>query len=91
MPKEYIDRAEIVEELRPLKCGNENYDDGIDTAISVCSVYPAADVVEIVRCKDCRHAENDPVGVWCYNMRFYMPEMFYCAKGERRMDDERVH
>lgn len=55
---------------------------------------PAADVVEVVRCKDCKHAafykcKNDP----CYNRIIceYQigtgDENFYCSFGERKEID----
>lgn len=53
---------------------------------------PTADVVEVVRCKDCKHyclsdfrKPNEPR--WCelFNDGYFYPkEDFYCSYGERR-------
>ena len=93
---EYINREAVLkfqDELEPCICW-PRYGDGspcfsatkdIDLVQFIKDI-PAADVVVVVRCKDCQHSENDPRGIWCYNMCFYMPEMFYCANGERRTE-----
>lgn len=46
------------------------------------------DIVEVVRCKDCRHWEQDVIFVegWCRCRRQGNPEWF-CADGERREDE----
>ena len=62
---------------------------------------PTADVVEVVRCKDCKHSSNhiephlDNYGVQCGNMCFCQPQQHwvrlngFCDEGERKNDDER--
>lgn len=49
-----------------------------------------ADVVEVVRCKDCAYKQyyftNDMVKCGCGNGAHH--ENFFCADGERRTDDE---
>ena len=47
---------------------------------------PAADAVEVVRCKDCKHLTNDG---FCSGRGWPMqlvPEDGYCDKGEKRED-----
>lgn len=56
----YIDVERYINNLRELRISDkdtvyEYYDDGIDVAISEAAIFPAADVVEVVRCKDCKH------------------------------------
>ena len=52
---------------------------------------PVADVVEVVRCKDCR--ENDKTGYetadfgYCRCLNREVQDCFYCAHGERRADN----
>lgn len=58
---------------------------------------PAADVVEVVRCRDCKHfnmreleCQNDAVstdheGGASYSLNFYLDD--FCSYGERRNDD----
>ena len=50
---------------------------------------PTADVVEVVRCKDCKHAEiQDYAPPFCrYCCKYsalYHTKNFYCSMGERR-------
>lgn len=56
---------------------------------------PTADVVEVVRCKDCKHlrGSNGHDRPWC-GLTKWMPNGItrklddYCSYGERREDDE---
>lgn len=59
-------------------------------AIDCIKAEPAANVVEVVRCKDCENFENgecvNPY-IWMSDGAHLWPdEDFYCAKGERRSD-----
>ena len=49
---------------------------------------PSADVVEVVRCKDCTHAQEDRIygGIWCKGDLVHKEH--YCSYGERRTDAE---
>lgn len=49
---------------------------------------PAADVVEVVRCKDCKHTKDDGCGaIYCKIWdRWEMPEDCFCANGKRKSD-----
>ena len=42
------------------------------------------DVVEVVRCKDCRWFENDGYPTNCKIMQFCVEAEDYCSRGERR-------
>ena len=48
---------------------------------------PAADVVEVVRCKDCKYCGHDAIfgQDWCNGQRV-TPD-YFCADGERRSMD----
>ena len=52
---------------------------------------PAADVVEVVRCKDCKYAEQSEADEHYYNCSNYFGcsqhEKHYCADGERVEND----
>jgi hypothetical protein len=51
--------------------------------LSLLHKQPAADVVEVVRCKDCAVPHNKWLG--CPNLNGLIPPPdFYCAKGERK-------
>ena len=73
--------------------------DSCDVVHAICAHYPckhyeavectpSADVVEVVRCKDCKHYDNG----FCYNPNTYDDEKtrgntipnWFCADGERR-------
>lgn len=55
--------------------------------------HSTADVVEVVRCKECKHwdeefgeCDHPKVG-----RRVQVPAGFYCGWGERRTDDAEIH
>ena len=54
---------------------------------------PAADVVEVVRCKDCKHwHEDDDIG-HCDNpdgLDNYAEPNDFCSYGERKNDDDNI-
>lgn len=88
---EYINRAELIENLN--KFAPEHYNALINQLITK---QPTADVVEVVRCKDCKHAtfyscKNDA----CYKRIICEYEIgtddenFYCIYGEARTPKER--
>lgn len=79
------------------KCLSEKvcrYNDGINLYCKEdyeCPHFtPTADVVEVVRCKDCKHFGRD-MGHGKHDCKKYeMPyclENDYCSYGERRTDD----
>ena len=60
----------------------------MDAAYEV-SKFPAADVVPVVRCKDCKHTGTDGLGaIYCEKWdRWEMPEDFFCYYGKRKDGD----
>ena len=63
---EYIDRAELISNLKEF--ANEQLTPLIENLIQK---QPTADVVEVVRCKDCRHRGNSdicPMFHLCYSV-----------------------
>jgi hypothetical protein len=52
-------------------------------------IEPTADVVEVVRCKDCVHHKNAPktTDVWCERIDGLLQKDWFCADGERREDE----
>lgn len=84
--KEYIDRSELIKVI------------GTDTApFTVSMVFrhirnaPAADVVEVVRCKDCQFWQDNNGGYPHPECRWGKDETLdaddYCSFGERREDN----
>ena len=81
MSKEYIDREAFKDEY--LCCGYlpEMSEDEFDA-------FPAADVVEVVRCKDCLHQTERYGHMECihgvsYRNTWNKPD-FFCPYGERK-------
>lgn len=96
MAKEYIEREEAIKILfRTFECYWEIPCDPHDLLVQhmVCKVRdrikesPAADVVEVVRCKDCKHSadETDGGNYLCNRkmLGLVRPNDF-CSFGERR-------
>ena len=53
---------------------------------------PTVDAVPVVRCKDCKHWQEDwtpeaHTGHYCSQTDLFSNAEFYCADGERREDD----
>jgi len=48
----------------------------------VIYAIPAADVVEVVRCKDCKFVSKDKPFMWCNGNRVNPDD--FCSYGERR-------
>ena len=59
-------------------------------AIDCINATPAADVVEMVRCKDCAVPHNRWTGCPKLNGLVTDPD-FYCSYGERRKEDAEIH
>lgn len=95
--KEYIDSAAVKDEIlswavcinHPELLSKE------DTMYCIDSI-PAADVMEVVRCQNCKHRiykdMGDDIGMigGCKVLGMALPGDFYCAHGAR-MDEEDVH
>ena len=89
MVTEYITKEQTLETVKGKMWPGE-----LEAAIKA---IPPADVVEVVRCKDCRHkmtdeillalAKNKDTALFCERMGGVISEMFYCGAGER-MDGE---
>lgn len=50
---------------------------------------PSADVVEVVRCEDCKHWTKFPnlqQAGQCHHFDLFVEDTFYCADGERRSE-----
>ncbi len=84
MDKEYIEREALLKRL----CDNDpaNMEDYYYNAIKEA---PAADVVEVVRCKDCkkyfRVIGRDDREVWgCRHIGITVKQNDFCSYGERK-------
>lgn len=89
MEKEYIERETILNLLKKygIKRGNKVYGIAdIGDVIMAIENIPAADVVEVVRCKDCKYWEKqiDSIQGKCVLGGHYPTGRWYCANGDRR-------
>ena len=58
-------------------------DIAIECAVAKIRKLPAADVVEVVRCKDCKHYKSS----LCWENGIFEPcDDDFCSKGERRTE-----
>jgi hypothetical protein len=100
---EFASKHDIMKAIADEYCSSCKEDEIEDCQIG-CDAYlrdikelirriPAADVVEVVRCKDCKHCNylfgKSPL---CLGGAAWKPikENDYCAWGERRANNERI-
>ena len=64
---------------------NELYDADAITmrGVAILNNFPSADVVQVVRCKDCKHWEDGYFG-YCTKTHTAMDYDAFCSYGERR-------
>ncbi len=99
---EYIEREALLKKMHALHTvpsfiGHRTDEDVMfDTMVSVVEEQPVADVVPVVRCKDCKHYTTwtHPSARWkgkelhCGRIRRKVNPNDYCNYGERRCNDE---
>lgn len=91
--KEYIERALAVQELEVLRQEYEMHDDCDELVARRCreaiSALPAAGVVEVTFCKDCRYYQDAKVNekgfLICPASGMEITETDYCSYGERKI------
>lgn len=95
MSDEYISRNEMIAQTKArIVIGAPRYNDGLRTAIEVATSIPATDVVEVVRCAECRcfqiNMRQDgylPEGVPECECRWWCGEVDptdYCSHAKRK-------
>lgn len=82
---EYINKEEYCENY--CRCSNEYCDR------QSCPIWkaPAADVVPVVRCRDCKYSYEDISGRCCSHgpcKDWVVLDDFFCSLGERRDDND---
>lgn len=97
MSKEYIEREEVIKILEHYDLSSGStlgcHSGAIECAIFAIKMLPAADVVPVVRCKDCRHCETDYVHEGEYTC-FYTGAMGltlddFCSKAEGKDEHDK--
>lgn len=90
---EYIDREAVKEIMQKYRCSDCTSEKSLDCPL--CQLYrpfaeisqiPTADVVKVIRCKDCAVPHNRWTGCPKLNGLVTSPE-FYCSYGERKKED----
>ncbi len=97
----YIDADALIERLKSDYCEGCNNNDGIrcrscdvDFVFDMVDDAPEADVVEVVRCKDCKYRETRICAITgnemlsCNYSGFAVKPTHYCSYGERRKENE---
>lgn len=78
----------LVTDAEKMLCGQEIL--GIHEAFLLVTDTPTADVVEVVRCNECKYCDMGENGfdAWCdcRLLRIGCDPLFYCERGERRND-----
>ena len=88
MAKEYIEREAAKRELLSWAV-SINHPEYLmrDDALHVIDSIPAADVVEVVRCRECDHKTHDGSGrLYCWQLKMYLNKEldFFCKYGKRK-------
>ena len=85
MATDYISREAAIEQIRALI--DEKFENGVDDACYIVEHFvPAADVVEVVRCKDCKwwaKSTNSAQGQ-CILSNMLPTGEYYCGSGRKR-------
>ena len=92
---DYIKRSDALNALPgawncPIKCDTCVDHDACEIGLAYDTVLsvPAADVAEVVRCKDCKHWYDDAdCGMACEFTNMSQPDDGFCNWGERRTED----
>lgn len=76
---DYIDRQAL--DVVAFTDRDGTFSDGIQWLLEYIDALPSADVVEVVRCEDCKHADEY---YHCIFSTIWNDKNHYCGKGERR-------
>ena len=83
---EYIDRKALgIGKCNPDVFENKGYAEGWNSAIEIIENAPAADVVEVVRCKDCKHWCEPACQIKVSQHGLYSDD--FCSYGERKENE----
>lgn len=93
----YIDADALTEHIQKLKVVTDDWFGmgiarGIERAETAIQMQPTADVVEVVRCKDCKLAEivTTNIGtkyIECQSHEVYMEANDFCSYGKRKSEE----
>lgn len=82
---EYIDRAALKQELAPYE--ENDFSQQIDVILAIVDAQPTAEVVAVVRCKNCRYYQGTKVNkkgfLICPASGMEITENDFCSYGEK--------
>lgn len=76
---DYIDRQAL--DVVAFTDRDGTFSGGIQWLLEYIDALPSADVIEVVRCKDCKHADEY---YHCIFSAIWNDKNHYCSQGERR-------
>ena len=79
----YIEREKVLAKAAPVA----GYFSDMISAYDVAMI-PAADVVEVVRCRDCRYKEILHDGIYWSIWKYYTREDGFCHHGKQKEGDD---
>ena len=86
--KEYIERAALKRELAPYE--ENDFSQQMDVILAIVDEQPAADVVEVTFCKDCRYYQDAKVNekgfLICPASGMEITETDFCSYGQRKIE-----
>ena len=86
--KRLIDREALLsfEKMDAELCATCGEHHTAEDVIMMIKTAPTVDAVEVVRCRECKHHEDEEIGmVYCPNMiGGRVAENWFCADGERK-------
>lgn len=83
---EYIDKKALLDEICRDNC-ERSYDGTCHNCRTTETIadFPAADVQQVVRCKDCRWGQMDDIGIMhCHKHHIHTNPDDFCSYGERK-------
>ena len=85
---EYIERAALKRELAPYE--ESDFSQQMDVILAIVDAQPAADVVEVTFCKDCRYYQDAKVNekgfLICPASGMEITETDFCSYGQRKIE-----
>ena len=93
---EYIERYSTIEDVLCTSIVTDDsffglgFQAGVDAAVRKIANRPAADVVEVVRCKDCQYYNQDlmsPGTGWCEYLERGEWDRHFCSYADRRANE----
>lgn len=86
---DYIDRQLTIKAMSDSTCDRDSAGYAymfVGDAVALLETQPSADVVEVVRCKDCKYNGNQDGLVECSLFYAMGDQNGFCSFGERRLD-----